>query len=63
VRLLTAHRILIATFVVFALFFGSWEVREWRRTGAASNALVGALSFASAAGFGLYLRSLRGKAL
>ncbi|HZP43331.1 MAG TPA: hypothetical protein VFD84_17725 [Candidatus Binatia bacterium] len=53
------HRLLIATALACAVFFAVWELREWRRTGAAEAAVVTAVAAAAATGIGLYLRSLR----
>jgi len=61
VRILTAHRILIGTFVVFSLFFGGWQLNQWTKGGGAVALAMGALSWIVAGGFGLYLWSLRDK--
>ncbi len=58
-RLMTAHRILIATAVVFFLGYALWEalgITSGR--GAGSRAV---LAGAGAVILGIYLRSLRGK--
>jgi len=56
VRLLTAHRILIGSFVAFLLFFAFTQVR-------AGHVVVASISLLGAAGFAVYLLSLRGKTL
>jgi len=58
-RLMTAHRILIATAVVFFLGYALWEAQGIPSgRGAGSRA---ALAGAGALILGTYLRSLRGK--
>lgn len=55
--LMTAHRILIATAIVFFLLYAVWEVVNARAAG--GWALVrGVVSVLVALGFGVYFRSL-----
>lgn len=57
-KLLTAHRILISSAVIFFIFFGFWEFRG--ATGADSWAVWRAcLYWIIAAGFGVYLKNLK----
>jgi hypothetical protein len=58
VRLITAHRILIATGIAFFLFYALVEARVWLRTG--SGAALAQAIFAPliAFGFAIYYRSL-----
>lgn len=57
--LITAHRILIGTAVVFFLFFGLWELNGFRADGGAAALAQGLLSMAVAAGFAVYFRTIR----
>lgn len=55
--LMTAHRILIATAIVFFLVYAVWEALHTRAGG--GWALVrSAVAFLVAVGFGIYFRSL-----
>ncbi len=57
-RLLTAHKILISSAVVFFVFFGAWEYRNY--AGGEEWALWrGVLYLIVALGFGLYLKNLK----
>lgn len=59
VRLITAHRILIGTAVVFFVFFALWELRNYWQNG---NMWAGARSIlylVVAVGFGVYLKSIK----
>lgn len=55
--LMTAHRILIATAIVFFLVYAVWEVFHARATGSWALVRAGA-SFLVSVGFVLYFRSL-----
>jgi hypothetical protein len=55
---LTAHRILIATAVVFFTFYGIREVLEFSRGGGIPALLQGAASFLAAFGLGAYWRTI-----
>jgi hypothetical protein len=59
IRLLTAHRILIATAVVFFVFFAFWEYRNYRQTANGWAVLRAALYFLVAIGFGVYFKKLK----
>lgn len=57
-KLITAHKILITSSVVFFIFFGIWELRNY----AAGNGWAGfrgGLYFLVALGFAAYLSNLR----
>ena len=57
-RLITAHRVLIAAGIAFFVFYGLIEARLWMRTGsgaALAQAIAGPLV---AVGFVIYYRSL-----
>jgi hypothetical protein len=56
-KLLTAHKILISTAVVFFIFFAFWELQRFFG-GDTWAGLRGVLYFAIAAGFGIYLKRL-----
>jgi hypothetical protein len=58
-RLMTAHRILIATAIAFFLFYASWEVAGI--SGGRGSMFRALLSGAGAVALALYFRSLRGK--
>ena len=51
----TAHRVLIATFVAFSIFFGLREAVAFARAGGTAHVVTAILAFACAAGFVLYL--------
>ncbi len=57
--LLTAHRILISTAVVFFFGFALWELRNYFDTGNFWAAFRSLLYLFVSVGFGLYLRSLK----
>ena len=57
--LLTAHRILISTAVVFFFGFALWELRNYFDTGDLWAIFRGFLYLLVAVGFGFYLRSLK----
>ena len=57
--LLTAHRILIGTAVVFFAFYALWEVQGARASRAPAGYLRGGASLAAAGGLGLYFLTLR----
>lgn len=58
-KLITAHRILIFTAVVFFLFFGLWEFRNYAASENFWAAIRGVLYLAVGGGFGVYLQRLR----
>ena len=57
--LLTAHRILISTAVVFFFGFALWELRNYIDTGNFWEAFRSGLYLLVSAGFGVYLKSLQ----
>ena len=57
--LLTAHRILISTAVVFFFGFALWELRNYFDSGNLWAIFRGFLYLLVAVGFGFYLRSLK----
>jgi len=57
-RLLTAHKILIASAVVFFAFFGLFEMRSFAATGGLTDLASGAFGLGVAVGFALYLRTV-----
>ncbi|MBI3000402.1 MAG: hypothetical protein HYY46_18400 [Deltaproteobacteria bacterium] len=57
--LLTAHRILIATAVVFFFGFSLWELRNYFNAGDPWALVRSLLYLLASAGFGVYLRSLK----
>jgi hypothetical protein len=58
-RLMTAHRILIATAVVFFLAYAGWEAAGISKgRGSRNRAIASGLG---AVGLGVYFRSLKGK--
>ena len=58
-KLITAHRILIAAGIVFFLFYAVFQWRLYGRTGALGSALQAAVSAAVAVGLVVYFRRLR----
>lgn len=58
-RLITAHKILISTAVVFFLFFALWELRSYLSNGNVWAAGRSFLYLVVAAGFGVYLKSIK----
>jgi hypothetical protein len=59
VKLLTAHKILISSAVVFFVFFALWEFRNYSDSGDNWAAFRGVLYFIVALGFGVYLKNLK----
>jgi hypothetical protein len=59
VTLLTAHRILISTAVVFFVFFSVWEVNNFLKAGNSWNLGRAAIYLLVAVGFAVYLKSLK----
>lgn len=58
-RLLTAHRILISTAVVFFFFFALWELRNYFNAGDPWAVFRSFLYLSVCTGFGIYLKSLK----
>jgi len=59
VTLLTAHKILISTAVLFFFGFALWELRNYFDSGNLWAIFRGFLYLLVAVGFGFYLRSLK----
>jgi hypothetical protein len=57
--LITAHRILIGTAVVFFAFYGAWELVGFGSSGEAGALLRGIVALAVAGTFGAYFRTIR----
>ncbi len=57
--LLTAHKILISTAVVFFFGFALWELRNYFDTNNSWAALQAVFYLVVSVGFGIYLRSLK----
>lgn len=57
--LLTAHKILITTAVVFFFGFAAWETRNYFASDDLWALLRGLVYLLVSAGFGVYLRSLK----
>ena len=58
-RLITAHKILIASATLFFFFFALWEYRNYSNNGDPWAIARGVLYFCVALGFGIYLKNLR----
>ena len=58
-RLITAHKILIASAVAFFLFFAVFELRSYADSGTFGDLASGIFGLAVAVGFALYFRRLR----
>ena len=57
-RLMTAHKILIASAVAFFAFFALFEMRSFAATGSIADLASGVLGLGVAVGFGFYLRTV-----
>ena len=58
-KLITAHRILIAAGIAFFLFYAVFQVRLYGRTGDVASVVQAVVSGAIALGLVVYYRSLR----
>jgi hypothetical protein len=58
-RLITAHKILISSAVVFFIFFSLWELRNYSDTGDNWAVFRCLLYFLVALGFGIYLKNFK----
>lgn len=58
-KLITAHRILIAAGVALFLFYAVFQLRLWARAGAPASLAQAAVSVAVAVGLVLYYRTLK----
>jgi hypothetical protein len=57
-RLLTAHKILIATAAVFFFFFGLWELRNYSNAADEWAIVRGVLYLLVGVGFAVYFQNL-----
>lgn len=58
-KLITAHKILIATAAVFFIFFGFGELRQYSNTGDLWSVLRSVLYFLAGIGFGIYFKNIQ----
>lgn len=58
-KLITAHKILIATAAVFFIFFAFWELRQYSNTGDLWSVLRCGLYFLAGVGFGIYFKNIQ----
>ena len=58
-RLITAHKILIASAIAFFLFFAYFELHSYAATGAVVDLVSGIFGFAVAVVFAVYFRQLQ----
>jgi hypothetical protein len=58
-KLITAHKILISTAVVFFAFIGLWESRNYSQENDIWAAIRAIVYFLVAVGFGIYLQTLK----
>ena len=58
-RLLTAHKILIGTAVIFFLFFALWELRNHANSDDGWAVFRATLYFLVAIGFAVYFKNLK----
>lgn len=54
--IITAHKILITTAIIFFAFYAVWEIRAYPNPGGAGALVRGILSAFAACGLGIYLR-------
>ena len=62
-RLMTAHKILIGTSIVFFLFFSCWELMTFFGAGGGWALARSVLYLGVAVGFAVYFRTLKNKVL
>jgi hypothetical protein len=58
-RLIAAHKILIATAVIFFVFFSFWEYRNYLQNDNDWSGFRAVLYFLIAIGFGVYFKKLK----
>jgi hypothetical protein len=58
-KLITAHKILIASAIIFFVFFAWWEGRNYAQTAAEWAAVRAILYLLVAVGFGVYFKNLK----
>ena len=54
--IVTAHKILITTAIIFFFFYAAWEIRNYPVSGGVWALLRGIISLIAACGLGIYLR-------
>lgn len=54
--IITAHKILITTAIIFFVFYAAWELRTYPNPGGLGALVRGLLSALAACGLGVYLR-------
>ena len=54
--IVTAHKILITTAIIFFLFYAVWEIRNYPDPGGVWALVRGIISVLAACGLGIYLR-------
>ena len=54
--IITAHKILITTAIIFFIFYGAWEIRNYSHPGGGWALFRGMISLVAACGLGIYLR-------
>ncbi len=62
-RLMTAHKILIGTSIVFFIFFSGWELTNYLGAGEGWALARSVLYLGVAVGFTIYFRTLKNKVL
>ena len=62
-KLITAHRILIGTSIVFFVFFSGWELTNFFVAGQGWALARSVLYLGVAVGFAIYFRTLKNKVL
>jgi len=58
-KLITAHKILIASSTIFFFFFALWELNRYFKGNDAWGVARSVLYFLVALGFGIYLKNLK----
>jgi hypothetical protein len=58
-KLITAHKILIASATIFFVFFGLWELNRYSNSNDTWAMARGVLYFVVALGFSYYLKNLK----
>jgi len=58
-KLITAHKILIATAAVFFVFFAFWELRQYSGNGDTWAVVRAVLYFLAGIGFGIYFKNIQ----
>lgn len=58
-KLITAHKILIATAAVFFIFFAFWELRQYGSHGDTWAGGRAGLYFLAGIGFGVYFKNIQ----